>query len=124
MDSFVSSENDDQIPAEQHSDEQTPEKKNKKRLGDYMKLLQYLPFLFSVIKTFVMHKKHDYKVKTFNKSKEKIDSIENMMVKLEKKIREMRSEMEDLRKQIILSRIVNITLGATIIVLMIIMKVM
>ena len=78
---------------------------------------KYIPFAFSVVKTIVAHTKHNYKIKKFDKTREKIDTIEHLIVKLEKKIGECRNEIEELRGQVTFSRtiiiillIINITL--------------
>ena len=84
-----------------------------------LSFFQYVPFIFSIFKTFVMHKKHDYKVEHFNKTNEKIDAMEHMLVKIEKKIRENRIEIEELRKQILFSRVINLILGILIVAIVI-----
>jgi hypothetical protein len=84
-------------------------------------ILKFVPFAFTIFKTFFLEKKHDYKVKHFNQTREKINTIENMIVKVEKKIRENRVEIEELRKQIILSRIINIMLFVIVILMLILM---
>jgi len=80
---------------------------------------QYFPFAFSLFKTFFLEKKHNYKVKTFNKTAEKINTIENMLVKAEKKINETRADIEELRRQIMFSRVITLVLGMIIIALII-----
>ena len=84
-----------------------------------LSIFQYLPFLFSVFKTFFLQSKHSYRVKNFNKTKEKIDTIEHMLVKVEKRIRETRSDIEELRKQVLFSRVINLILFMILIALVI-----
>ena len=84
-----------------------------------LSFFQYVPFVYSLLKSFVLHKKHDYKVDNFNKTNDKIDAMEHMLVKIEKKIRENRVEIEELRKQVMLSRVINLIMGILIVVLVI-----
>jgi len=82
-------------------------------------ILQYFPIAFTLFKTFFLNKKHDYKVKTFNKTAEKINTIENMLVKVEKKIGEARADIEELRRQLMFSRVITLIMGMLIIGLVI-----
>ena len=84
--------------------------------------VKYIPFAFSIFKTIFLQRKHDYKVKTFNKTREKIDIIENLLVKFEKKFRETRAEIEELKRQIMISRIINIILFVVVITLIFVIK--
>jgi len=84
-----------------------------------LSFFQYVPFVYSLVKSFISHKKHDYKVENFNKTNEKIDAMEHMLVKIEKKIRENRIEIEELRKQILFSRVINLILGILIVAIVI-----
>ena len=85
-------------------------------------IFKYLPLIFGFAKGFVDNAKHEYKIKTYNETKDKIHTIEHLITKLEKKIGETRREIDDLRKQIMLSRLINFTLSALIIFLIIFMK--
>ena len=84
-----------------------------------LSFFQYVPFVYSLVKSFINHKKHDYKVENFNKTNEKIDAMEHMLVKIEKKIRENRVEIEELRKQIMVSRVIYLIMGIIIVALVI-----
>ena len=84
-------------------------------------LIKYFPILATLARTFFINAKHDYKVKTFDKTKEKINTIEHMIVKLDKKVGECRNEIEYLKQQIMLSRLINIVLAIIIIALMIVL---
>jgi hypothetical protein len=83
---------------------------------------QYIPFVFSLFKTLFLQKKHEYKIKSFNKTREKIDTMEHLMVKQEKKLREMSIEIEDMRKQIMISRLFNLILFIVVIFLVIFLR--
>jgi len=80
---------------------------------------QYFPFAFTLFKTFFLNKRHDHKVKNFNKTAEKVNTIENMLVKVEKKLRETRTEIEEIRRQILFSRVIMLIMGMLIIGLII-----
>ena len=78
--------------------------------------------LLSFVKTILMTARHDYKIKTFDKTKEKINTIEHLIVKLEKKIGECRNEIECLRQQILFSRVLNLILSILIIALILFLR--
>ncbi|MCL2062899.1 MAG: hypothetical protein FWG98_00810 [Candidatus Cloacimonetes bacterium] len=86
-----------------------------------LSFIKYLPILSSLARTFMLNAKHDYKIRTFDKTKEKINTIEHLIVKLDKKIGECRNEIDNLRQQVIFSRNLNIILSVMIIVLFLIM---
>ena len=83
---------------------------------------KYIPILSSLARTFIVNAKHDYKIKTFDKTKEKINTIEHMIVKLDKKLSETRNEVETLRQQIIFSRLMNLILFIVVIGLILFFK--
>ena len=85
-------------------------------------MINLITLLMTFVKTFMVHAKHDYKIKTFDKTKEKIDTIEHLIVKLEKKINESRNELEALRQQIMFSRLINLILSILIIALILFLK--
>ena len=84
-----------------------------------MFFLKLIPLITTLAKTFMMNTKHDYKIKTFDKTKEKINTIEHLIVKLEKKVNETRNEIDDLRQQILFSRLMNLVLFLVVIALLI-----
>jgi Fe2+ transport system protein B len=71
---------------------------------------RYLPFIFGFIKSFITNTKHNKKIKNYDKTKEKLETIEHMLVKLEKKLGDTRNELENLRKEIMFSRLMNLVL--------------
>ena len=84
-------------------------------------IVKFIPILATLAKTILLSAKHDYKIKTFDKTKEKINTIEHLVVKLDKKVGECRNEIENLRQQILFSRYLNLILLVLILVLMLIM---
>jgi len=84
--------------------------------------LKFLPIISSLARTFMLNAKHDYKIKTFDKTKEKINTIEHMMVKLDKKISETRNEVDNLRQQIAFSNLINIVLFIVVIALILFLR--
>lgn len=87
-----------------------------------LSLLKYLPLLATFGKNYIDVKKHDMKVKNFDKTKEKIETIEHLIVKLEKKLNECRNEIDNLNRQIMFSRSINLILSILIIFLIIFMR--
>ena len=85
-------------------------------------LLKYLPIIFTCFKGFVDNKKHHYKIKNYDQTKEKINTIEHLIIKMEKKLSEARNEIEDLRRHIMVSRVINIILFILVIFLVIFMR--
>ena len=85
-------------------------------------LLKYLPIVYTCTKGFIDNKKHDYKIRNYDQTKEKINTIEHLLIKLEKKLSECRNEIEDLRRHIMVSRVINIVLAILIIFLVIFMR--
>ena len=88
----------------------------------FSSFLKFMPYLFSFSKSMVDDAKHKQKIKSFDKTREKIDTIEHLITKLEKKISDCRNEIEDLRRHIIISRIFNFVLAVVIIFLVIFMR--
>ena len=82
---------------------------------------KYIPIIAACAKG-LLHLKHDFKVKTFDQTKEKIDTIEHMMIKLEKKINDCRNDIEDLRRQVVFSRLLNLIMGMLIVILVIFLR--
>jgi Fe2+ transport system protein B len=78
---------------------------------------KYLPFIFSFIKSFITNTRHSKKIKNYDKTKEKLETIEHILVKLEKKIGDTRNELESLKREIMLSRLMNLVLFILIIFL-------
>ena len=87
-----------------------------------MNIVKYLPLFATFLKTIMVTAKHDHKVRSFDKTKAKIDTIEHMLVKLEKKVGECRNEIENLRQQIMFSRVVNMVLLVLIIALILFLR--
>lgn len=87
-----------------------------------LSFIKYLPLIATFAKGFMNNAKQDYKVKNFDKTKEKIDTIEHMLVKVEKKIGECRNEIEDLRRQVMFSRTINLVLSILIIFLILFLR--
>ena len=85
-------------------------------------IIKFLPLITTVVKGFISNAKQDYKIRTFDKTREKIDTIEHMMIKHEKKLNEMRNEIEDLRKKIVFAQLMNLILSILIIYLVIFMR--
>ena len=85
-------------------------------------ILKYLPIIFTCFKGFVDTKKHDHKIRNYDQTKEKINTIEHLIIKMEKKLSEARNEIEDLRRHIMVSRVINIILGILVIFLIIFMR--
>jgi len=83
--------------------------------------IKYIPLVATIAKGFI-NTKHDLKVKTFDKTKEKIDTMEYVLIKLEKKINECRNEIEEVRRQLMFSRTINLVLGMLIIGLVIFLR--
>ena len=80
-------------------------------------LFKLIPLFTTFAKTFIVNAKHGYKIKNFDKTREKIDTIEHLIVKLDKKINDNTNEIENIRQQIMISRLINIILGILIIFL-------
>jgi len=87
-----------------------------------LSFLKYLPLIATLSKSFFENKKHDFKVKTYDKTKEKIETIEHLIVKLEKKLSDCRNEIENLNRQIMFSRTINLILSILIIFLIIFLR--
>ncbi|MCK9328410.1 MAG: hypothetical protein PHY08_02865 [Candidatus Cloacimonetes bacterium] len=87
-----------------------------------LSFVKYLPLIAAVSKSFFETKKHDFKVKNYDQTKEKIDTIEHLIVKLETKINECRHEIENLNKQILFSKSINLILSIIIILLIIFLR--
>jgi len=85
-------------------------------------MINLITLIMTFIRTFMLNAKHDYKIKTFDKTKEKINTIEHMIVKLEKKLGDCRNEIESLRQQIIFSRALNLILSILIIALILFLR--
>ena len=85
-------------------------------------LLKYIPLISSIVNGFIIKTKHDIKVKSFDQTKEKIDTMEHLLIKLDKKMNDTRHEIEELRKQVICSRVLNIIFFVCLIVLIIIFR--
>ncbi|HPY97169.1 MAG TPA: hypothetical protein PL063_08140 [Candidatus Cloacimonadota bacterium] len=81
-----------------------------------MNLIKYIPLLSAFVKTWLKNKEHDKKIKDFDKTAEKLSVIENLIVRLEKKHKEINIELDNLHKQIMINRIINIALSVIIII--------
>jgi hypothetical protein len=97
---------------------------NYDRKGDLMKfsLLKYIPFVWTFTRGVINNARHEYKIKKFDQTKEKIDTIEHVLIKIEKKLNESRNEIENLRREIMFSRILNLIMGIVIVFLVIFMR--
>ena len=84
--------------------------------------IKYVPLVVSCAKSLISHTKHDYKVKTYDKTKDKIDTIEHLLIKLEKKISDCRNEIDDLRHQVMVSKVINLILSMLIIALILFLR--
>jgi len=87
-----------------------------------LSLLKYIPLITSIVNGFIIKTKHDIKVKSFDQTKEKIDTMEHLLIKLDKKMNDTRHEIEELRKQVICSRVLNIIFFVCLIVLIVIFR--
>ena len=87
-----------------------------------LSIIKFLPLITTLVKGFISSAKQDYKIKTFDKTREKIDTIEHLMIKLEKKMNDMRNEIEDLRKKVVFAQFMNLVLSILIIFLVIFMR--
>jgi len=85
-------------------------------------ILKFLPFVYTFGKGFIDNAKHEHKIRHFDQTKEKINTIEHMITKLEKKISDCRNEIEEVRRQIIVSRAINLIMGILIIFLLIFLR--
>ena len=85
-------------------------------------IIKFLPLITALVKGFISNTKQDYKIKTFDKTREKIDTIEHLMIKLEKKLGECRHEVEELRKKVAFAQLMNLILSILIIFLVIFMR--
>ena len=85
-------------------------------------ILKYLPLIFTCFKGFIDNEKHHHKIRNYDQTKEKINTIEHLIIKLEKKLSECRNEIDDLRRHIMVSRVINIIFGILIIFLVIFMN--
>jgi len=87
-----------------------------------LSFIKYIPLIASLTKGFINNTKHDIKIKTFDKTKEKIDTMEHLLIKMEKKLGECRNEIEELRRQILFSRVINVILGMLLVFLVIFLR--
>ncbi len=78
-------------------------------------LLKFIPILTTFVSHFMKEKEHNSKIKNHNKTEEKITVIENLIVRLERKLKETREEIIDLRHQIMINRIINIILSLVVV---------
>lgn len=79
-------------------------------------IVKLIPFLTTVVGSWMKNKDHDNRIKKFDNTAEKINTIENLIVRLEKKLKETREDLRELQHQVILSRIINIVLSCVIII--------
>lgn len=75
-----------------------------------MSFLQYLPLVASFAKNWLKNKEHDKQIRDHDQTTEKLSTIENLIVRLEKKLKETDFEIDDLKRQVLLSRTINIIL--------------
>ena len=87
-----------------------------------LSFIKYIPLMATLAKGFISHAKHDYKVKHYDKTKDKIDTIEHLLIKIEKKLNDARNEIEDLRRQVMFSKVINIVMGVLIVTLVIFLR--
>jgi len=84
--------------------------------------LKYIPIISTLANSFITKTKHDIKIKAFNQTKEKIDTMEHLMIKIDKKVSDCRHDIEELRKQLICSRVVTLIFGVAIVLLIIFLR--
>lgn len=78
--------------------------------------VKLIPFLTTLVGSWMKNKDHEHRIKKFDNTAEKINTIENLIVRLEKKLKETREDIRDLHHQIIISRIINIVLSSIILI--------
>jgi len=78
--------------------------------------------IVSFVKGLLTTAKHSQKIKNYDKTKEKLDTIEHMVSKLEKRIADTRNEIESLRQQVMFSRLMNLVLFIVVIFLVIYLR--
>ena len=86
------------------------------------KLDGLLILIISFIKGLFTNIRHSQKIKNYDKTKEKLDTIEHIVAKLEKKIADTRNEIENLRQQVMFSRLMNLVLFIIVIFLLIFLR--
>jgi len=84
--------------------------------------IKYIPLISTLANSFITRTKHDIKIKSFDQTKEKIDTMEHLIIKLDKKVSDCRHEIEDLRKQLICSRVISLVFGVVIVLLIIFLR--
>ena len=79
-------------------------------------LTKLIPILTAFLSNWMKNRKHNSEIKNFDKTEEKINIIENLIVRLERKIKESRDEISELKQQIMISRYINIGLGVLVLI--------
>ncbi len=81
-----------------------------------LNFLKLVPVASAFLSNWMKNKEHDKSVKHHDKTDEKITVIENLIVRLERKIKETRTELDEIQRQILISRTINIILSIIIMV--------
>ncbi len=83
--------------------------------------VKLIPFLTTIVGSWMKNKDHDTRIKKFDNTADKINTIENLIVRLERKLKETREDLSELHKQVLISRTINIVLSSIIIIGMFLM---
>ncbi|MBP7562860.1 MAG: hypothetical protein KA886_03645 [Candidatus Cloacimonetes bacterium] len=84
-----------------------------------MNLLKLVPVVSTFLSNWMKSKEHDNRIKHHDKTEEKIDVIENLIVRLERKLKDTRTELDELQRQILINRTINLILSIIIMIGMI-----